>query len=94
MLPDEGSESLGQRGRPVVGERVARVPHGVVDVDETSEIHRRAGHDDVAIDGVDRRLELLELLVSVSHRREHVPDGGVLGEGVGDRADRVAAFCG
>ena len=47
--------------------------------------------DNVALGVVDRPLEVAELFVAVAHRGEHRADVRVLGEGVADRAGRVAA---
>ena len=68
MLANELFECIRQRGRAMIGERVARVPHRVVDIDQATEIHRRARHDEIALDRVNRRLELLELLVAMAKR--------------------------
>ena len=51
-------EHVGERGGAALAQLVGRVAHRVSHVEQVGEVDRRAGDDDVAVDGVDRLLQV------------------------------------
>src|SRR5213594_2148974 len=59
----------------------------LLEMDRPAQVDGRGDQHEIAIDLVDRLLELVHLLLPVAHRRQQRPDPRVLSEGGGDRAD-------
>jgi hypothetical protein len=73
--------------------QLAQLVAGLADLaggaDDAAQADRGAGHDHVAVGGVDGGSQLLDLVLPVAHGRQDQPDARVGAEGLGDRADGV-----
>src|SRR5262249_30240527 len=86
-LRDDRPEDVAERRRTHFLQLVADVPGRVPGPNEPSEVDRSSRDDDVALRGVDRGLELSELLVVVAHGRQDVRELRPPRERLGDGAD-------
>src|SRR3990170_6358394 len=81
-FPCEGRKDLGQVGASDLGEVVGDPGVWFVDLEDPPEVDRGSDHDDIAVGAVDGRLQVLDLVGAVPHRREQGADVGIGPEGV------------
>jgi hypothetical protein len=78
----DGRENVGQVGVAQLTHLVAGLADRTANAQDPAQADRGAGHDHVAVGGVDGGSQLLDLALPVAHRRHDQPDAPNQGHGL------------